>query len=77
MNSDEWSSLTSSPGWQPFLNYLADYREAIKERWARGEKLDAALAQLRCEIIGDIINMDFETIDHFYRPDKELRDAIP
>lgn len=70
MTKEDWDSLTACPGWLAMRGYLMDYRNSIMNQWADG-KLKGPLADeaaMRCEILSDVANMDWESIDKFYRP---------
>lgn len=71
MNHEQWSSLTASPGWKPFQKLLRDFRESIKEQWAVGKVPNIDDARARCEILADLSDLDWDSIDRFYNPDKE------
>lgn len=68
MNKEEWASLQGCPGWFALRQYLRDYRERIKEGWALGQVGANTNAQVRCEILADLADMDWASIDNFYRP---------
>lgn len=69
MTKDDWESLTGNRGWSALRQYLRDYRERVKEEWAQG-KLGAlsAEAMFKCQVLGDLADMDWDSIDNFYRP---------
>lgn len=73
MQKEDWESLQGCPGWAAMRQYLRDYRERIKEQWAlgtiRGFEVDKAA--IRCEIMADIADMDWASIDNFYRPPQD------
>lgn len=69
MRKEDWESLQGNPGWGAMRQYLRDYRARIMEQWASGKiKTDADKAAIRCEILGDLADMDWDSIDKFYRP---------
>lgn len=70
MSKEDWESLQGNRGWSALRQYLRDYRERIKESWADGrlKGFEAEKAALRCEIMGDLAEMDWDSIDNFYRP---------
>lgn len=68
MQKEDWESLQGCPGWSAMRQYLRDYRERIKESWATGMIPVELAAQIRCEILHDIADMDWASIDNFYRP---------
>lgn len=69
MTSEDWESLQACPGWDALRKYLRDYRGKIMEQWASGKiKTDADKAAIRCEILGDLADMDWASIEQFYAP---------
>lgn len=75
MTRDEWDSLTASSGWPKLKQYLRDARERRKEVIAggsiRGDKLTEAI--LQCQVLKDVAEMDFDTIQQFYEEPDESR----
>lgn len=66
MQREEWESLLGCPGWAAMKRYFHDYREAVKEHLARGQiPLPDGVAM--CTALANIIDMDFATIEEFYR----------
>lgn len=81
MTKEEWQSLQGCPGWDAMRRYLMDYRARIMEQWAtgrfplRGATQDASIAieaQVRCEILGDLADMDWASIESFYAPPAQI-----
>lgn len=66
MQREEWESLLGCPGWAAMKRYFHDYREAVKEQLAVG-KAPHAESVAMCTALADIINMDFDSIENFYR----------
>lgn len=75
MTKEDWASLQGCPGWSALRQYLRDYRERLKEEWAQG-KMGAlnAEAMFKCQILGDLADMDWDSIDSFYRPPQGTED---
>lgn len=72
MTREEWQSLQGCPGWDAMRRYLMDYRARIMEQWASGGIKDRdGSAALRCEIMGDLADMDWDSIKKFYAPPQE------
>ena len=65
MNEEQFKAWKHSPATQPFLKYLNDAREALKERWAQGAEIsdkDHAIAM----VYGDIADLEWKDIAQFY-----------
>lgn len=72
MRKEDWESLQGNPGWSAMRQYLRDYRERIKEQWASGKLNDHSReAAIHCEILGDLADMDWASIDKFYNAPKD------
>lgn len=74
MSKEQWESLQGNAGWAALRQFLRDYRERLKEHWASGSLRDPEIARgaaIRAEILGDLADMDWDTIDNFYRPPTE------
>lgn len=73
MTKEDWDSLTACPGWSAMRAYLRDFRGSIMNQWAGGKLKGTAgdEAAVRCEILADLAEIDWESIDRFYRPKQE------
>lgn len=76
-------SLTELLNWrkhpcsEKFFQYLTDFRQhnadTIRNILLNGNEPDnetVKLVAMRCEVISDILDIEFEDIDRFYNPDK-------
>ena len=68
MTKDEWVSLAGAPGWPKLKQYLRDVRERSKENIAEGNISGVRLTEtiLQCQLLKDLAEMDYETIEKFY-----------
>jgi hypothetical protein len=73
----EWQSLRET---QLVLQYLSDVRVSLKDGWsdafASGAYLDLnekekAMESGKCQILEDVVDLEFEDIDNFYEEDYE------
>lgn len=75
MLKDEWESLVGSTGWPKLRQYLRDVRERSKENIAEGKVCGDKLTEtiLQCQLLKDLSEMDFDTIQRFYEASNEPR----
>jgi hypothetical protein len=71
MTHEEWLSLQGSSGWRSFRTYCVDYRDRIMEKWANGELKNPDEGMYKCQILGDIADLDWDSISSFYGLEQE------
>lgn len=77
ISSTELLNWRKHPCSEKFFQYLADFRQhnadTIRNILLNGNEPDnetVKLVAMRCEVISDILDIEFEDIDRFYNPDK-------
>lgn len=73
MKLEDWQSLNGNPGWEAFKDYLTANREKIKEGLAEGQYktlTDVQGAVAFCQVFKDLVEMDWPTIEKFYKPEQ-------
>ena len=70
LTKEEYQDWAAHPLTQKFHQYLTDYREALKEKWARGEfhpqSPESVEAISRCQMAQELTSLDDDSIANFY-----------
>lgn len=74
MKREHWEALSACSGWDAMKAFLMDSRSKIMEQIADGKIPDESLKEaiFRCQNLKDLAEMDWETIEKFYRPNQPL-----
>ncbi|MGB1214601.1 MAG: hypothetical protein ACPG4X_14650 [Pikeienuella sp.] len=73
MTEDQFKAWKASPATKPFLAFLNEVREDLKERWASGEPLtkdEHAVAM----VYGDVVKLEWADVAAFYGKEDEEKD---
>lgn len=78
MTAEEWASLQGNPGWDALRQYIRDYRGRIMDEWANhvfdADSPYGIRAQIRCEVLHDVAEMDWASIERFYAKPEEPKE---
>ena len=69
MTKEEYQQWAEHPQTKQFHQYLTDYRAQLMARWAQGALTgdDSLMAIARAQMADEIVNLDDDSIDEFYR----------
>lgn len=69
-NPEEFQRWKDHPMTEAWFQYLEDYRESLKEQWARGVNLPPAV-QPQADLMGQLCLLTSEHIKRFYEGDDD------
>lgn len=74
LEKDEFRAWLQDRTTRKVWQYLRDVRETLKEGWAQSQFLDPAVSMRRAaqaSTLLELLNLSFEDIDNFYRPNDD------
>ena len=71
MDKEEYQEWKEHPLTKKFHKYLADYRQALMDKWAQGalspNSPESLMAVARCQMADEIATLEDDSIAEFYR----------